>query len=43
MTKASSCLRYYFLRWYEVYVRGMRARFPPPYYNGTLAVAVESA
>ncbi len=34
--KVHPCLRYYVLRWYEIYVRGMGARFPPPYYNGTL-------
>jgi hypothetical protein len=42
MTKAHRCLRYYYLRWYEVYQRGMGSRLPPPYYNGTIEVAIES-
>ena len=33
-TRMFGCMRYYFLRWYDAYARGMNDRLPEPYYDG---------
>ena len=33
-TRMFSCLRYFYLRWYDAFARGMESRLAEPYYDG---------
>ena len=33
-TRMFSCLRYFYLRWYDAFARGMESRLAEPYYTG---------
>ena len=33
-TRMFSCLRYFYLRWYDAFARGMESRLAEPYYSG---------
>ena len=37
-TRMKGCMRYYFLRWYDFYARGVGSRLPEPFFDGEVAI-----
>ena len=41
-TRMKGCMRYYFMRWYDCFARGVGARLPEPHYEGPEVALVDA-